>query len=149
MAKGKPSISQLKKVGSTYADRYKNKPNFTSLEFKQGIEEFSHNIADDFIAFVNAEFSKGKVDLNSITNTLGVKEIEPSKLLIALEQNDAVVMAIDRKVVEELTYKELIYILEHGRKDEGIPPQPVLKKAFEQFRPIYRQKLKDFLIGKY
>lgn len=42
-----------------------------------------------------------------------------------------------------LSYAELSWILEHGRRDKSVPPFPVWEKTYEQFVPLVQERVNE------
>lgn len=55
------------------------------------------------------------------------------ELLKSLEVKDGSVVIRDGKHYSGLTFKELWFILEHGRRDKHIPARPVWRLTYEEF----------------
>jgi hypothetical protein len=53
------------------------------------------------------------------------------------------------KHVSGLTYSELSFILEHGRRDRGIPPRPVWRLTLEDVTPKIQKHLSKKLLEFY
>lgn len=127
------------------------KPAFTAQDFVNGIADFENRMADSFFFYVRDQFKKKNVAFQAIEKKYGDGEndtINTEELINSFRKQDQVVFVQDGKAIGELTYSDVFRILERGQHDLGIKPQPVLQKVFDDFRPIYKTALKNFLLGK-
>lgn len=125
------------------------KPRFTVKDFLSGISSFESRMASEFVSYVKTKLSKEEYSFDVIEKLYGNGDsVVTDKMIRAIHHKDSLVFFEKGVALGEVTYAELFQMLEHGRKDLGILPQPIFRKAFEDFRPIYKQSLKNFLIGK-
>ena len=123
---------------------------FTVKDFKDGIKFFETNIAHNFVVYVQDAFREKKIDFTLIEQELlpGGKKIDQRKFAEGLTAEKGVVFVQDKQFIEQYTFREIMWILEKGRKDKQILPHPVLRQLFDEYRPIYKLALRNFLLGK-
>ena len=127
----------------------RSKPAFTAKTFLKGVDYFKRDTALDFLNFVKHKIdNNNNYDFTIIEQQITHKRIDTKTLAESLITEDGVVFVKDGKFVDEITYGELVSILEYGRKDKGVMPQSIIRPAFEEYRPMYKDRLKRFLKGK-
>lgn len=127
--------------------RKRKKPAFTVKDFTEGTKKFGESSALDFIEYCNALFKKKKLPYEKIEELFGV-QIDRESVYEALQGDKSVVIIKNGDVAENLSFKEFISVIEHGRKDKGIMPDPVVRFAFDSYKDRYKENLKKFLLGK-
>jgi len=125
------------------------KPKFTTADFLKGVSLFEQRMAETFLTFVQDKFKKGEYSFTAIEKVYGNGDtIDKEDLQRKVKRRGKVVFIENGIAIGELSYAEVFKILDHGRKDLGILPQPLIKQVFEDFRPEYKLNLKNFLLGK-
>lgn len=127
----------------------KYKPKFSAEDFLRGLEWFKKSTAQDFLYFVKKRIEEKKYDFDIVEEVITKqKPITNEELSNSIVAEDGLVFTKEGNFVDKVTYAELIQVFEFGRKDKGVPPQPVLRICFEEYRPIYKQRFQQFLKGK-
>ena len=142
------SVASLKKLGMQKAAQHPGKPAFTVKEFLDGKKKREAEIADDFIKYVQEYYKKNEPDFTNIQDKLAITTINPKKVITALKKKGKLVFVGPGFVIGEYTYKEIWSILEFGRMDVGIMPQPILRACFDSYKPHFNKMVKEFLKGK-
>ena len=107
-------------------------------DFKTGMEKFAEFMAIEFVKYV-AE----RMEENYLLPVLGI-EMTKQELLNTITRKDQVVTIIKGKT-KEFSYWEIWRYFEYGRMDSGVIADPVLKKIFIEFKPLYTEALKKEL----
>lgn len=105
---------------------------------KKGMALFAEKMAIEFVNFLHERTEPGYQ-----LEVLGI-EISKNALLRSVERKEAIV-TIQNSKYKTIPYWEIWRYFEYGRMDQGILPDPVLKKVFIDFRPIYIESLKKEL----
>lgn len=128
----------------------KSKPKFTEKDFVRGADIFGKQTAEHFLEFLKLKYINKQYDFKAIEQMLHMEKehISPAELVTHIDAKNHIVFIKEGNVIDQVTYKELFTILEFGRKDKGIMPSPVLRPAFDEYRPIYRERVRSFLLGK-
>lgn len=128
----------------------KVKPKFNVKDFVEGADKFGDLTAIHFLQFLKKEISKHTFQFDVIEQVLGVDEntLHNTDIANEFKAKQHLVFIKDGKLIDQITYKEMMHILQYGRKDKGLMPDPIIQNAFEAYRPIYRERLKNFLLGK-
>lgn len=133
-------------IGKKLSGKKKFKPKFTEKDFVKGNKEFGEKAAEKFINFLNKKISQKKIDLEQLKNLVGA-EHEISKLVLSksLDSKGSIVFIKDEKIEKNLSLKELWYLIEHGRKDRGVLPDPILRSSLDEFKKTYKKSYLKFL----
>lgn len=124
------------------------RPKFTSKDFLDGLSVFKRSVANEFLMFVKNKIENNHYDFSVVVENITGSQITNSDLSQSLVSDSGYVFTKNGTFVNKISTNELIQIFEKGRTDKGILPQPVIRKAFEEFRPIYRERFNNFLKGK-
>lgn len=106
--------------------------------FDKGMELFAERMARTFV-----EFASSKMEPNYEVKLLGLT-VTNRDLIRSIQQKDSIVTILNGKH-EEIHYWELWRYFEYGRLDKGIHPDPILKKLFLEFAPIWKGSLEKEL----
>jgi hypothetical protein len=125
-------------------------PKFTTEDFVAGIRDFENRMADSFFFYLQDQFKKKQLSFEAIEKVHAApgEVVDESKLFDSVKRSNNLVFIQDGKAIGELSYSDVFKILDRGQHDLGILPQPILKTAFDDFRPVYKLALKNFLLGK-
>jgi hypothetical protein len=121
---------------------------FNEKHFVSGLNVFKEKTAEDFVKFVKDKIDNKKYNFKLIEQEIIRNPITKDDIKDSFIAEKGVAFVKDGKFVKDFTYKELLTILEYGRKDKNIMPQSVIRIAFEEYRPIYRKRFMLFLKGK-
>lgn len=126
------------------------KPKFNAQDFVNGMGIFGNQMAKEFLVFVQDRIRNKHYDFSVVEQRLAIPEgsLKESDMAEHVTVKDHIVFIKAGKVVQEVTYRELFLMFEYGRKDKGILPDPVIRKAIDDFFPIYKLRLRNFLLGK-
>ncbi len=150
MAKKPPSVNEAKRLGQQKAAKFKSKskPKFTAKQFVSGMEDFSTEVAHEFIELVEQKLKTEPPDLAEIQEKYAKEEISTDAMAKSLKRDDAIAFVVKEIKAGNITTKEVFTILEYGRKDENVLPKPFLRKIFDEFRETYEERVKEELTGK-
>lgn len=127
----------------------KYKPKFNAEDFMKGLEWFKTSTATDFLYFVKKRIENKHYDFSVIEEKFtNNKQVSNEIISSSLLAENGVVFMKSGSFVDKLSYAELLQILEYGRRDKEVAPQSVIRIAFEEYRPIYKERLQKFLKGK-
>jgi hypothetical protein len=147
VAKLIPSIGVVRKLGAQKINSYKSKVKLkvNPKTIKPQAEAYSEVLAHNFIEYFNTKLKQDFPDLKDIQLRYSVKPIEKERLFKALKRDKAIAFIVDEKPIGQVSTRDLFFMLEYGRKDEGLLPNSVLRKAFDSYKPIYRKTIRDEL----
>lgn len=109
-----------------------------SKDFQKGMILFAEKMAVEFVKYV-AERTEEKY----LVPVLGIS-MTKTELLNTISQKDSIV-TINKGKKEEFSYWEIWRYFEYGRMDQGVIADPILKRIFIEFRPVYIESLKKEL----
>jgi hypothetical protein len=142
------SLTKFFYLGRNLAGKHKATPKFTVKDFQNGVKGLSEQLAQDFVEHCNKIFKQKDFDFLAIEEEEKLPiHLDKSVLYECLDIKGSVVFVKDGVIVSDFTYKELIHILDYGKKDKGVMPDPVMRLAFESFKPIYKQRVRKFITG--
>jgi hypothetical protein len=131
-------ISRGMKVASSHP---KAKAPNVAKDFPKGMELFAESMAVYFVKYVTERVEEEyKIPLLGITLSKG-------ELLRSVEQKESVVTITNGRI-QDVKYREIWRYFEYGRMDKGVIPDPILKKIFLEFRPVYKEALKKHIKSK-
>lgn len=107
-------------------------------DFKNGMEKFAEHMAGEFVRYI-ADRMEENYELPVLGITMTKKE-----LLNTISKKEKVVTIFKGKT-KEFSYWEIWRYFEYGRMDQGVIADPVLKKIFIEFKPLYVEALKKEL----
>lgn len=141
--KGKNSFRKDYRKGISSIPRVK--PKFNVSDFLQDIQLTSEEITHKFIDFVNKKYSSHNYE--KISNFVG-EAVNKEELIGAVHSNGHIVFIKSSTQIGSYTYEELAHIIEFGRKDKGLLPDPIIRTAFIEFKKEYRKSIKEMLVKK-
>ena len=146
---GRPdmSFSALRNLGMQKASQRPGKPAFTVKDFLDGKKKREEEIAENFVEYGKAYYKKNTPDFTAVQDKLSITKISPTKMIEAIHQKGKIVFVAPGFVIGEYTYQEIWTILEFGRMDIGIQPQPILRACFDSYKPHFHKMVKEFLKG--
>lgn len=107
-------------------------------DFKTGMEQFAEKMALEFVNYVTE-----RMEENYELPVLGIT-MTKQELKNTITRKEKVVTILKDKT-KEYSYWEIWRYFEYGRMDQGVIADPVLKKIFIEFKPIYVEALKKEL----
>lgn len=133
------SKAKIMKMGYDKAGKHpKAKSPNVAKDLKTGMEQFAESMAVEFVKFV-AEKMEESYELPVLGITMTKQE-----LLNTISKKESVVTIFKGKT-KEFSYWEIWSYFEYGRMDQGVIADPVLKKIFLEFKPLYIEALKKEL----
>jgi hypothetical protein len=122
-------------------------------KFDEQAKALSDKLAHRFMKQLISNIKKNKFGYKLAEDTIKRKvavgaPITPfiftGELLKSLYVKNGAVKVKRGKHPTGLTYSELWFILEFGRRDKLIPPRPVWKETYKDFSPIAKKEWKKF-----
>lgn len=133
------SKGAIMKMGYDKAVKHpKAKSPNVAKDFKTGMEQFAEKMALEFVNYVTE-----RMDENYELPVLGIT-MTKQELKNTITRKEKVVTILKGKT-KEYSYWEIWRYFEYGRMDQGVIADPVLKKIFIEFKPLYVEALKKEL----
>ena len=116
------------------------------MDRKDEIEQQNANEFLDLLLF-NIEsnafgFNQTETETQQQTNDTPV--VNPEDIADGLYVDGNNVTVSNEKGIGGISFMDLVFLLEYGRKDKGIPPKDVFRKTHEQFRKQAVQNILNF-----
>lgn len=140
------SAARAFSIGKNVSRKFENNKRARDVKqvptnFKKGMPNFAEVMATEFLKSV-----AHKVEPNYVIELLGI-EMTGEELTDTIAQNGSVVKITNGRK-EKYHFQEIWNYFEYGRLDSGITPDPILKKIFIEFKPVYVESLKRELTKK-
>ena len=121
-------------------------PKFTAQEFVHDAKLFGEVVAKHFLGFIQERFAKHEYDFTAIEQ-ITEHPIDKRQLAKGMTVTKSIMFIKKNQFIGGYTYKEIISMLEYGRADKGIEPDPIIRKAFKDYEPLYKRAVRKFVTG--
>ena len=122
-------------------------PKLTVKQFKIDMGVFAKLAAEEFLARCIRKYEKAD-SIIQVTNQLLNTKVTTKDLEEQITVKDYLVFVKDGVIIDQITYKEFVSVMEYGRIDKGILPNPILRETFLDFKKDYKKAVANFLLGK-
>lgn len=124
-------------------------------KFQKELDSLAEELAAEFYSRLISNIKNNRFGFELAKNTINKRLakgntsetplVDTGDYLRHIRLNGAKVEVFDGRHYSGLTYFELSFILEHGRRDKGIGSFPVWRLTFEEFKPIADAKIDTLL----
>lgn len=142
-------IAALKSLGKAKSKLKTPKPKFTADDFVKDVKVLEQKLAEKFLLFVKEELSNKKINFESLNGVLLTEQpIDETTFEMGITQTGNKFFIKKGKAEQQFTFVELWWLLEKGRKDKDLLPNPILYPAFVKFKKVYKASIRHLLTKK-
>lgn len=142
------SMSAINQLGAEKTRQFSAgiKPNFTVEDLKKDFAELEEKLAEKFISVINEQIEKKSINfelLNALLKANG--RITKTTLKAGIDKKGKRVFVKQGSTFFKVSFRELWWLIESGRKDLGVLPNSILTSEYKKFKRIYKDSIKHLL----
>lgn len=119
-------------------------------DFMERVHEIERQNAEGFLGMLLYNIETDKYNLKKSETDImlhddgSIPSINPEALVEGLVIDGNTVYISGEKMPSGISFSDLAYLLEYGRKDKGIAPRDVFRKTFAEYKKQAVQNILDF-----